>query len=358
MKKLVYLFLFISFFGYSQTQITDDNFYSAINTCLTTNPVDGLCSDSEYGAMPDWDVSNVTKMSYAFAQDSNFNTDISNWDVSSVSEMRSMFYYNLAFNQDISSWDVSSVTDMSSMFSGAGAFNRDISSWDVSSVTNMSYMFDAAHTFNQDVSSWDVSKVTSMYSMFISAYAFDQAIGNWNVSNVTNMSRMFYKGQTFNQDLSFWDVSNVTDMSFMFIGSVLSTDNYDNILNGWSQQNVQHNVSLGAQGIKYCNGEDARQSLIDNHNWIISDDGLDCSTAGVDDQKQLDISIYPNPTNDKLFIQGLSSSSKVSIYNVLGKLVLSQTISKEIDVNNLQSGIYIIKIADEQKEIVRKFIKD
>jgi hypothetical protein len=43
---------------------------------------------------------------------------------------------------------------------------------------------------------------------------------------------------------------------------------------------------------------------------------------------------------------------------VLGKLVLSQTISKEIDVNNLQSGIYIIKITDEQKEIVRKFIKN
>ena len=63
-------------------------------------------------------------------------------------------------------------------------------------------------------------------------------------------------------------------------------------------------------------------------------------------------------TNDKLFIQGLSSSSRVSIYNVLGKLVLSQTISKEIDVKQLSKGIYILKIIDEQKETVRKFIKD
>jgi hypothetical protein len=69
-------------------------------------------------------------------------------------------------------------------------------------------------------------------------------------------------------------------------------------------------------------------------------------------------SIYPNPTNDKLFIQGLSSSSRVSIYNVLGKLVLSQTISKEIDVKQLSKGVYILKIIDEQKETVRKFIKD
>ena len=39
------------------TPITDANFQTAINTCLNTNPVDGMCSDSEYGAMPDWDVS-------------------------------------------------------------------------------------------------------------------------------------------------------------------------------------------------------------------------------------------------------------------------------------------------------------
>ena len=45
------------------TQITDSNFHSAIATCLGTNPVDGLCSLSEYGSMPDWDVSMVTDMS-------------------------------------------------------------------------------------------------------------------------------------------------------------------------------------------------------------------------------------------------------------------------------------------------------
>ena len=35
------------------TPITDANLQTAINTCLATNPEDGLCSDSEYGAMPD-----------------------------------------------------------------------------------------------------------------------------------------------------------------------------------------------------------------------------------------------------------------------------------------------------------------
>ena len=63
MKKITLLFVMIlSAVSYSQTPITDANFQTAINTCLSTKPVDGLCTNSEYGAMPDWDVSQVTNM--------------------------------------------------------------------------------------------------------------------------------------------------------------------------------------------------------------------------------------------------------------------------------------------------------
>jgi len=358
MKKLPFLFLFISLFGYSQTPITNDNFQEAINTCLTTNPVDGLCSDNEYGAMPDWDVSDVKDMSNAFEDKSNFNGDISSWDVSSVTNMYRMFGDAKRFNGDISAWDVSSVTDMYVMFRKAQDFNQDISTWDVSSVTNMSYMFSSAQDFNQDISTWDVSSVTNMRDMFYSAQAFNGDISAWDVSSVTDMGGMFYGATSYNGDISAWDVSSVTDMNYMFDNSGLSKGNYDKLLNGWSQQNLKSNVSFSAFGINYCNGASGRQKLIDDFGWIITDGGLDCATASIEDQNQLDISIYPNPTNDKLFIQGLSSSSRVSIYNVLGKLVLSQTISKEIDVKQLSKGIYMLKIVDEQKEIVRKFIKN
>jgi len=126
MKKITFLLVFISMFGYAQTQITNANFKTAINECLTINPVDGLCSGSEYGAMPDWDVSQVTDMNTAFQFNTNFNGDISSWDVSSVTNMRAMFSWVTSFNQDIGAWDVSSVTNMSFMFDGAPRFNGDI----------------------------------------------------------------------------------------------------------------------------------------------------------------------------------------------------------------------------------------
>ena len=51
-KPLLLSALLIFACSYGQTPITDVNFQEAINTCLSTNPIDGMCSDSEYGATP------------------------------------------------------------------------------------------------------------------------------------------------------------------------------------------------------------------------------------------------------------------------------------------------------------------
>ena len=82
--------------------------------------------------------------------------------------------------------------------------------------------------------------------MFYNADAFNQEISSWDLSNVTDMQLMFNSADAFNQDVSTWDVSNVTDMSSMFDNSGVSTDNYDNILIGWSSQALQSNVPFGA----------------------------------------------------------------------------------------------------------------
>ena len=188
MKKLLLLLaITIATASYSQTAITDSNFQQAINTCLSTNPVDGMCTDSEYGAMPDWNVSQVTDMSYAFLNKNTFNADISAWDVSSVTIMEYMFYSASDFNQPIANWNTSSVADMTGMFGDAESFNQQINAWDTSSATNMS-------------------------SMFVNAFSFNSFLGHWDVSNVTNMNNMFAFATSFNQELEeYWDVNKVTD---------------------------------------------------------------------------------------------------------------------------------------------------
>jgi surface protein len=162
----------------SFTALTDDTFFAAITSCLDTNPVDGLCTDGEFGPMPDWDVSQVTDMSSAFLGRTTFNADISQWSTSSATTTFIMFKNAAAFNQDISGWDVSSVVTMQGMFNmqnvDTSAFNQDIGGWDTSQVTNMKFMFYSNEIFDQDVSGWTGSAATSVqFGMFFSATAFN-----------------------------------------------------------------------------------------------------------------------------------------------------------------------------------------
>ena len=46
---------------------------------------------------------------------------------------------------------------------------------------------------------------------------------------------------------------------------------------------------------------------------------------------EISLSIHPNPVSNIINIRGVTLGSKLSIYNVLGKLVFSKIISKEID---------------------------
>ena len=206
------------------------------------------------------------------------------------------------------------------------------------------------------ISNWDTSNVTDMYNLFFGATSFNQDIGNWDVSSVIDMWGMFHGTHSFNQDISNWNVSNVASMVNIFSNSGLSTNNYDNILIGWSQQNLQENVILRAVGINYCNGEDARQSMIDNYGWTITDDGYDCSNLSIE-ENTLDISIYPNPTTDFIYINSDTELEAV-VFDLLGKQVLREYITDKLDISCLEKGTYIINLTDGVNTSSHKIIKN
>ena len=98
MKKITFLLVFISIFGYAQTPITDANINSAVNLWIS----DVSKTTTTYGNISDWDVSQATNMSQLFANNkTTFNDDISNWDVSSVTTMENMFQNATIFNQTL-----------------------------------------------------------------------------------------------------------------------------------------------------------------------------------------------------------------------------------------------------------------
>ena len=97
-------------------------------------------------------------------------------------------------------------------------------------------------------------------------------------------------------------------------------------------------------------------TLTDNHYFIAH--LRDVTSVGENAQQALNI--YPNPVNDKLFIEANETISNVEIYNLTGVKVLSQECNSdkvEIEVSELQSGIYFIKMINGNSTETRSFIK-
>ncbi len=245
-----------------------------------------------------WNVARVHDMRFMFRGAQNFSSDLSAWDIERVGRMSGMFWGAQAFDSDLSQWNVDSVYDMSFMFHGAKSFSSDLSAWDVSRVRNMKGMFASAETFNSDISSWDVSQVTNMSRMFYRAENFNSEL-NWDVSKVENMSSMFFRAVNFNSELN-WDVSNVENMSSMFFGATrfnsdlsnwdvtnvkyfngflresgMTTENYDRLLNSWSNLELEENIRFDAGELMHSSdSQTAKQFIIDNFGWDIVDGGL------------------------------------------------------------------------------------
>jgi hypothetical protein len=70
------------------------------------------------------------------------------------------------------------------------------------------------------------------------------------------------------------------------------------------------------------------------------------------------LKMYPNPAKNILYIEtALNSNIDVTIVDVLGKEVLNtKAVNNSVDVTSLQSGIYIVKIAEEGKNATRKLV--
>ena len=96
-------------------------------------------------------------------------------------------------------------------------------------------------------------------------------------SVITNLNYTFKNASSLDPDLSNWDVSNIYNMSNILVGSGLTRYTYDSMLINWSNlASLQFNTNFDVGNVKYSYGAavEARQSIISDYNWLITDGGL------------------------------------------------------------------------------------
>lgn len=93
--------------------------------------------------------------------------------------------------------------------------------------------------------------------------------------------------------------------------------------------------------------------------WRIDNVTFSTGVLGVSQNAISGLKVYPNPvTNGNLFITSDSNDAKlVTIFDVLGKQVVKATVTNQpLNVANLNSGVYIVKITEEGKTATRKLV--
>lgn len=101
-----------------------------------------------------------------------------------------------------------------------------------------------------------------------------------------------------------------------------------------------------------CSGEEIASKKIENVRKISFVEG----ETAVDDVDDISMIVYPNPTMDALFVQGLNKGDVVRIYTLDGTLVKTQIVEDEllqISVEDIAVGSYLL----QSNTNVVKFIK-
>ena len=95
-----------------------------------------------------------------------------------------------------------------------------------------------------------------------------------------------------------------------------------------------------------------------NYSYNFVDGKLEVTaTSDLAEINSSEISLYPNPTKDYLFIQSDYPIEKVEIYNQSGICVLrNENVTDNLDVSSLTSGLYLVRIYLRETTVTKKVV--
>ena len=106
-------------------------------------------------------------------------------------------------------------------------------------------------------------------------------------------------------------------------------------------------------------------TITDNNGCISEATFTVGTTAAYDEGSDLVYKVYPNPTNDKVYIDINSAElngTEMRITDINGKVLVRKQIQSnegkiEIDMSSFKSGVYLLKSGNNKKSVIRKLIR-
>jgi len=307
-------------FSYAQyTAVPDTNFeQQLINAGIDTNPIlDG-------------------QVLTAAANAHSVTLNISNkgiTDLTGIEAFTNIPGLIISWNTGITSLDLSNCTALQ-VVRGIGC--SGLTSINVSDLINLTEI----NFRNSALTSLDVSSNAALETLIIR----NNYISSLDLSQ--NSALTFVDVKT--NHLTFLDMRNGNNANVIPVGT-------DPAIPGF---NSDFNPGLECILIDDINTPVISSWIIASNSCFCEDLGV-CLTISVAEVKNLSYNMYPNPTNDYLYISSKTNNSSINIYNITGKMVLSKTLAQGeniINVSNLASGIYLTRFASNNQVDTKKLI--
>jgi hypothetical protein len=106
---------------------------------------------------------------------------------------------------------------------------------------------------------------------------------------------------------------------------------------------------------QHCTPIDSNQVVL---TLTVSSGTVTTSSSPIEWSVDRNYNVYPNPSVNSLFINGVLNETELSIFSANGALIRQELLNKNsIDIHDLQAGLYFITLTDKGKSHTEKFIK-
>ena len=186
-----------------------------------------------------------------------------------------------------------------------------------------------------------------------------------SLNSIFECGSYIWNGMTYTQsgNYSFTTVNNLGCDSLAILDLIIYDYPSPQIISSSPQLTV--NVSGGNSPYTYLwNTGETTSSItpINNGNFYVDvldannclgSDSITVNFVGIENDFTYEFQIFPNPSNENITLSSnfhINNPTKINIYNLTGKLVLSENVaikngsSENINVSSLRSGVYLLEI--------------
>ena len=87
---------------------------------------------------------------------------------------------------------------------------------------------------------------------------------------------------------------------------------------------------------------------------------IQSNTTGIKQNSVANLTVYPNPANSTISVNGTNNETEIKIFDMLGKAVINEKELKAenntatIDISTLQNGVYFIQVGNSTQKFIKQ----